>query len=427
MAAPCKTRDALMKDHRMPTSPSKVSIVIPTRERADVLAKCLMTVVTQTYPNLEIIISDNASSPETERVVKSFNDPRIRYFNTGKRISMSHNFEFALEKVTGDWIVCIGDDDGILPGGVARAIALLEKTGQKALASEYCFYNWPSKGVPDLSIVSIPLDRTTRIVNGKDAIRRLIDGTFNYAYMPMIYTGGVVASSVYRDIKSRTGQFYHSQIPDCYSAISVCSILDTYLMTNETFFVSGHSSHGNGQLLMQMKPTPFLTEGNIPFHPDVPLPDIGTLTFSMPALVYECYLQTQHLHNDFLHVEPADQLELILSTTPIGKRVMDEWGRKFAARHKLDYEKSERKARTIKLRRRVAMAVFDFTNFRNRYRIDRSYGLDINDVYEASLVCGTVLATRPNRLRSFQRTFMRRFKTQPSIRPIQVEPSRTAR
>ena len=410
----------------MPTSPSKVSIVIPTRERADVLAKCLMTVVTQTYPNLEIIISDNASSPETERVVKSFNDPRIRYFNTGKRISMSHNFEFALEKVTGDWIVCIGDDDGILPGGVARAIALLEKTGQKALASEYCFYNWPSKGVPDLSIVSIPLDRTTRIVNGKDAIRRLIDGTYEYTSMPMIYTGGVVASNVYRDIKSRTGSFYYSQIPDCYSAIAVCSVIDTFVMTGETFFIAGQSSHGNGQLLTRMKKTPFLIEGNIPFHPEIPLPEFGTLTFSIPALVYECYLQSQHLHHDFVHVRPADQLELILSTTTIGQDVLDEWGPKFAAHHKLDYGPISRAAKTAKLRRRFARASFELANFRNRYRIDRSYGLDINDVYEASLVCGTVLATRPNRLRSFQRTFMRRFKTQPSIRPVQVEPSKTA-
>ncbi|OZA21859.1 MAG: hypothetical protein B7X93_13530 [Hydrogenophilales bacterium 17-61-9] len=82
----------------------KFTIIIPTRERADVLSGSLKTALMQEYDNLEILVSDNFSSDHTRDVVASFNDPRIRYVNTGKRLSMSHNWEFALSHVDGGWL-----------------------------------------------------------------------------------------------------------------------------------------------------------------------------------------------------------------------------------------------------------------------------------------------------------------------------------
>ena len=118
-----------------PKSAPKVSVVIPTRNRHDVLLHCLRTVVEQDHENLEIIVSDNASTPETRDVVESFKSPRMRYVNTGKPLSMSHNFEFALSHVTGDWISVLGDDDGLLPGGIRRALDKLVPSGLLSMCS----------------------------------------------------------------------------------------------------------------------------------------------------------------------------------------------------------------------------------------------------------------------------------------------------
>jgi glycosyltransferase involved in cell wall biosynthesis len=183
----------------------KVSVLIPTRERPDTLAKCLKTVVNQSYGNLEIVVSDNASAPETEAVVRSFDSPRIRYFNTGKRLSMSHNFEFALSKATGDWITAIGDDDGLLPGGIERAVAMLEKSGAEALGSLLCYYGWPSKEAgPNESIMSIPMGRRTSFKNAREAIRLCVEGHLGYLELPMLYTGGMISSKVIAKVKAAT-------------------------------------------------------------------------------------------------------------------------------------------------------------------------------------------------------------------------------
>ena len=89
----------------------KITVIIPTRERCDVLEKSLQTVTTQDYDNLQIIVSDNFSNDGTEDIVRSTHDSRVKYVNTGKRLSMSHNWEFALSHVTEGWVTIIGDDE----------------------------------------------------------------------------------------------------------------------------------------------------------------------------------------------------------------------------------------------------------------------------------------------------------------------------
>jgi glycosyltransferase involved in cell wall biosynthesis len=76
-----------------------LSIVIPTRERSATLKFTLKTALDQTDGDYEIVVSDNFSQDETERVVLEFQDPRIKYVNTGRRLSMSDNYEFAAKNV----------------------------------------------------------------------------------------------------------------------------------------------------------------------------------------------------------------------------------------------------------------------------------------------------------------------------------------
>src|SRR5216683_506883 len=92
-----------------------LTIVIPTRERADTLQFALRTVCRQKDRDFVILVSDNASNDSTAQVVKSFGDPRIRYINPGRRLSMSHHYEFALDHVVTDYVMFMGDDDGLLP------------------------------------------------------------------------------------------------------------------------------------------------------------------------------------------------------------------------------------------------------------------------------------------------------------------------
>lgn len=93
-----------------------VSIGIPTYNRANsYLPQVLKCAVEQSYGNIEIIVSDNCSTDNTEEIVKGFNDTRIRYFKHEKNIGPNNNFNFALKQARGAYFLLLHDDDLIDP------------------------------------------------------------------------------------------------------------------------------------------------------------------------------------------------------------------------------------------------------------------------------------------------------------------------
>lgn len=101
--------------NKMAHSPSVlVSIGIPTYNRANsYLRYSLRSAVSQTYKNIEIIVSDNCSSDNTESVVKEFDDPRIRYYRQEENIGPVKNRNFCLEQSQGQYFLLLFDDDVI--------------------------------------------------------------------------------------------------------------------------------------------------------------------------------------------------------------------------------------------------------------------------------------------------------------------------
>lgn len=91
-----------------------VSVGIPTYNRPEGLRRTLECITKQTYTNLEIIVSDNCSpSPEVEAIVCEYmrNDNRIRYFRHERNKGAGFNFQFVLEKATGEYFMWAADDD----------------------------------------------------------------------------------------------------------------------------------------------------------------------------------------------------------------------------------------------------------------------------------------------------------------------------
>ncbi|MBK7960846.1 MAG: glycosyltransferase family 2 protein [Bdellovibrionales bacterium] len=91
----------------------RVSLIIPTYNRADFLVDAVNSAFAQDYSDLEIIIADNASSDHTSSAAKYFSkDPRIKYFRNPENIGMVKNWRKAvLEYATGEWFLILSDDD----------------------------------------------------------------------------------------------------------------------------------------------------------------------------------------------------------------------------------------------------------------------------------------------------------------------------
>jgi glycosyltransferase involved in cell wall biosynthesis len=104
-----------------------VTIAIPTYNRANgFLKQALQSAVNQTYRHLEIIVSDNCSKDHTEMLVKTFDDPRIRYIKHPTNIGASNNFNFCVNEAKGIYFCMLHDDDLIDPDFIEMCIASLK-------------------------------------------------------------------------------------------------------------------------------------------------------------------------------------------------------------------------------------------------------------------------------------------------------------
>jgi glycosyltransferase involved in cell wall biosynthesis len=81
----------------------------------------------QTFPHFELIICDDASEDNTEQVVRSFKDDRIRYYRNEKNLGLYRNWNRCIDLASGEYIAIYHDHDLYLPTIVERSVALLEK------------------------------------------------------------------------------------------------------------------------------------------------------------------------------------------------------------------------------------------------------------------------------------------------------------
>ena len=103
------------------------SIVIPTYNRADLIGRCLQSIVNQTYKNWEAIIVDNFSEDDTEEIVNSFNDTRIYYYKNHNYGVISVSRNFAIDRAKGKWICFLDSDDSWTSDKLEQLIPYVNK------------------------------------------------------------------------------------------------------------------------------------------------------------------------------------------------------------------------------------------------------------------------------------------------------------
>lgn len=116
----------------------KISVVIPTYNRAHMIQKAIKSVQDQTYPVDEIIVVDDASSDDTGKVIRSINDERIRYFRLDKNRGAGGARNYGVSKAQYDMIAFLDSDDTWHTDKLEKQVSL--KNNNTALRLIYTAY-----------------------------------------------------------------------------------------------------------------------------------------------------------------------------------------------------------------------------------------------------------------------------------------------
>ena len=119
-----------------------ITVVVPTRNRVETLKYCLKTLITQHDKNLQILVCDNSTNNKTEKLVSKLDHP-ITYIRTKSLLSMTENWNYAMEYVAGDYVIYIGDDDGMAVNGICNLRKVISESKELAFTWNTCEYQWP--------------------------------------------------------------------------------------------------------------------------------------------------------------------------------------------------------------------------------------------------------------------------------------------
>jgi len=107
----------------------KFSVLLPTRNRLEYLRYAVETVRRQDYDDWEIVIADNNSEEDIAAYVNAQCDARIKYVRSDQFLPVTDNWNRALELSSGDFVIMLGDDDGLMKGYFSRARDLIARFG----------------------------------------------------------------------------------------------------------------------------------------------------------------------------------------------------------------------------------------------------------------------------------------------------------
>ncbi len=104
----------------------KFSICIPNYNYEKYLGKTVQSVLHQDGIDLEILVSDNASTDKSLEILRNFNDPRIKIHVNAVNVGFAGNLDRSARMATGDVMIMLSSDDLIWPGALSTYQALLE-------------------------------------------------------------------------------------------------------------------------------------------------------------------------------------------------------------------------------------------------------------------------------------------------------------
>lgn len=225
-----------------------LSICIPSYNRADMLSAAIKSILNQAAEGVEIVVSDNASTDNTDSVMRDLarRHPQIRYVRSDVNVGADRNFLKVVEVATGRYTWLMGSDDMVAPGGVAEVLSAIENHPElPGFSVNRQMYDVSmSRPQPDLDIFPPQVQRVRALGSAQSAIHEL------GIYLSFI-SGQVFNREAWRRYSNEAGiDKYFNGLVHLYPLYALIRDADTWGAIaapivqcrgdNDSFLIAGH-------------------------------------------------------------------------------------------------------------------------------------------------------------------------------------------
>jgi len=207
----------------------------------------MLSVLFQDFPDFELIVQDNCSTPETYEVVKQYPSPKLKYQRSTTVLPMNQNWEMALNLCEGEYIYFMGDDDGLMPDGLRLADDILHRVSLEVLSWRKYTYWWDNALEPALQgRLFIHVGSQFQTFHARRLLESCYDWTIGFGTMPSIYNSLVHRNLVDR-IRGRSGGVYFAAgAPDAWTGITNAAFTEQVGIFERGISMCGNSGFSTG-------------------------------------------------------------------------------------------------------------------------------------------------------------------------------------
>lgn len=231
-----------------PAMQPSFSILIPARNRPDTLRHTLATVMEQPGDDYEVVVADNAGSPEVAQVVAQFASPKLRHSRSDEVLPMAANWERGLALCGGDYVTVVGDDDALVPSALVAMRRLVAATQADLITWRAHVYWWPDTIVPwNRNRLYLNLGGGAKLAKSRSVLEQFYRGALGFEVVPTIYTS-FFRRSLIDEARRRHGGFFvpTDTAPDVASGILGLYLTERYAMSGRPLCIRGNSLRSNG-------------------------------------------------------------------------------------------------------------------------------------------------------------------------------------
>jgi glycosyltransferase involved in cell wall biosynthesis len=227
------------------------SIVMPTRNRGNILRYAVQSALEQEFDDFEVIVSNNDSSDDTRALIQAIDHPRLRYVETGRMLPMPESWEFAAEHARGDFLTVLCDDDALAPRCCERVARHLDRQPAEVIywpRFHYTFSDWYDEELRNSLQLRNTSGRAT-LEPTEPMLRKWFETCAYHVDAPMLLNG-FVRRTLMEKVRANAGRFFSPPAPDVGSSVSMLSHCDQMLRIDDAMGIvgTGRQSIGSDQV-----------------------------------------------------------------------------------------------------------------------------------------------------------------------------------
>jgi glycosyltransferase involved in cell wall biosynthesis len=233
------------------------SVVIPTHDRLKLLADGVETIRRQNKANWELVVFDNASANPIADFVRGLADDRIRFERSDEFLPVTDSWNRAIDLARGDFVILLGDDDGLTPRYFERLEAVINEFQRPEVvySAIYQFMHpgvapWdPSGYVADVRNGFFFAGRDKPFRLSRKQAKRAVGGSLHFSRNFTFNIQAFAFSRTFLSTLRAKGAIFRSPFPDYYMANVAFALSKSTVVVPEPLAIAGISKASFGYTL----------------------------------------------------------------------------------------------------------------------------------------------------------------------------------